>query len=133
MTLLWDDLATNALARQFPVEAPDGVAGMLDLVGPMQTQTARSAFIGLAARFPGVTHEAITAAYDAGEIVRGSTIRGTVHTATPAQYAALGVATRVGQRRMWTQQLRLPDELVEQLWSATELKPRFLLGARYRF
>lgn len=119
VTLSWEDLASAALARQFP-ERPGSVAGMAELVGPMQTQTARSAFLGLAARFPGVTHGEVTAAYEAGQIVRGSTIRGTVHTVTPAQFAALGEATRVGQRRRWTQLLKLPDKLVDELWAATE-------------
>ena len=86
------------------------VADVTDLVastGPVQSQTARSPFIGLAARAPGVTHAAISAAYDSGALVRGSTIRGTVHTATPEQYAAAGAATRVGQRVLWQRMLKL--------------------------
>jgi Winged helix DNA-binding domain len=115
----WDDLAGLALARQFPAP-PDDVAGMLERVGPVQSQTARSPFVGLAARFPGVTREAVTAAYEAGAIVRGSTIRGTVHTATPSQYAALGAATRAGQRARWVQLLDLRRSTPEQLWEDTE-------------
>lgn len=119
MTLTWDDLAGRALARQFPAPTPD-VAGMLDLVGPVQSQTARSPFLGLAARFPGVTRDAVSAAYDDGTIVRGSTIRGTVHTATPEQYAALGAATRMGQRTLWQRMLRLERSTLEDLWADTE-------------
>lgn len=119
MALTWDDLAGSALARQFP--APEGeVAGMLARVGPVQSQTARSPFLGLAARFPGVTREAVAAAYEAGTIVRGSTIRGTVHTATPEQYAALGAVTRIGQRALWQRLLRLERGTLEELWSDTE-------------
>ncbi|MCY7401002.1 MAG: winged helix DNA-binding domain-containing protein [Nocardioides sp.] len=119
MGFSWDDLAGLALARQFP-EAPSDVAGMIDRIGPVQSQTARSPFLALAARFPGATRDAITAAYDAGAIVRGSTIRGTVHTATPAQYAALGAATRVGQRTLWQRLLRLERSSLEDLWADTE-------------
>jgi hypothetical protein len=115
----WEELAGRALARQFP--APVGaVPDMLERVGPVQSQTARSPFLALAARFPGVTREAIAAAYDAGKVVRGSTIRGTVHTATPAAYAALGAATRLGQRGLWQRLLRLENGRLEDLWAATE-------------
>lgn len=120
VALTREELAARTLARQFPTGRPAAVPDMVALAGPMQTQTARSAFLGLAARFPGVTHQEISDAYDAGAIVRGSTIRRTVHTATPTQLAALGVATRIGQRRRWTQLLKMPDDLVGPLWAATE-------------
>ena len=119
MGLSWDDLAGAALARQFPDPAPD-VAGRLTQVGPVQAQTARSPFLGLAARFPGTTRAELESAYEAGAIVRGSTIRGTVHTATPQQYAALGAVTRVGQRTLWQRLLRLERSTLEGLWAATE-------------
>jgi hypothetical protein len=43
-----------------------------------------------------------------------------VHTATPGQYAALGAATRVGQRTLWQRMLRLEHSSLEDLWTATE-------------
>ncbi|WP_374455870.1 DNA glycosylase AlkZ-like family protein [Nocardioides sp.] len=119
MALSWDDLAAAALARQFPDPAPD-VAGRLTQVGPVQSQTARSPFLGLAARFPGTTRAEVEAAYESSAIVRGSTIRGTVHTATPEQYAALGAATRVGQRTLWQRLLKLERSGLDDLWAATE-------------
>lgn len=115
----WEELAGLASARQFP-DPPDDVAGMLHAIGPIQSQTARSPFLGLAARFPGVTREAISAAYDEAAIVRGSTIRGTVHTATPDQFALVGAATRVGQRPLWQRMLRLERASLERLWADTE-------------
>ena len=115
----WDDLAGLSLARQFP-QAPSEVAAMIDRIGPVQSQTARSPFLALAARFPGTTRDAITAAYDSGAIVRGSTVRGTVHTATPSQYVVLGAATRVGQRTLWQRLLRLERSSLEDLWADTE-------------
>ncbi len=119
MAYTWEDLAGRALARQLP-ERPADVAGMLDAVGPVQSQTARSPFVGLAARFPGVTREAVTAAYESGAVVRGSTIRGTVHTATPQQYAALGAATAIGQRTVWQRLLRLERSTLDDLWAGVE-------------
>lgn len=108
-----------SLGRQFPDEVLD-VVDLVAATGPVQSQTARSPFIGLAARRPGTTHDEVTAAYEGGEIVRGSTIRGTVHTATPEQYAALGAATRVGQRTLWQRLLKLEHGTLEDLWAATE-------------
>lgn len=119
MDLSWEDLAGAALARQFPEPAHD-VAGRLGQVGPVQSQTARSPYLALVARFPGTTREEVTAAYESAAIVRGSTVRGTVHTATPGQYAALGAATRVGQRTLWQRMLRLEHSSLEDLWRATE-------------
>lgn len=119
MALSLEDLAALSLGRQFPLGAYD-VVDLVAATGPVQSQTARSPFIGLAARRPGTTHEQITAAYEAEEIVRGSTIRGTVHTATPGQYAALGAATRVGQRTLWQRLLKLEHGNLDDLWATTE-------------
>jgi hypothetical protein len=119
VVLGWDDLAAASLARQFP-DDPGTVAGRVEAIGDLQTQTARSAFIGLGARFPGVTHAEITAAYCAGEIVRGSTIRGTVHTATPDGYTVLAEATRVGQHPRWARLLGLSDVQLADLWTSLE-------------
>lgn len=118
-----DQLRRLALARQFPRLRARGVAAVVECmqrVGPMQTQTARSAFLGLAARLPGVTHATITQAYEQHELVRGSTIRGTVHTSTPEQHVWLDRATRVGQRALWTRTLGLGPERVADVWSGIE-------------
>jgi hypothetical protein len=123
MALTWDDLAAASLARQFPAD-PSTVADRVHAVGDLQTQTARSAFIGLAARIPGVTHAEITAAYDAGAIVRGSTIRGTVHTASPRAYTVLAEATRVGQHQRWARMLGLTDGQIADLWTSVEAYAR---------
>lgn len=119
MALSLQDLTALTLGRQFP-EGIASIAGLVESTGPVQSQTARSPFIGLAARRAGTTCEEISAAYDAGTIVRGSTIRGTVHTATPEQYAALGAATRVGQRTLWQRLLKLEHGTLEDLWSDIE-------------
>lgn len=119
MGVSFDDLRGLALARQFP----GGVSSVVDLVaatGPVQSQTARSPFLGLAARRPGTTHGEVTAAYEAGDLVRGSTLRGTVHTCTAAQHPLLHLGTRVGQRTRWQQLLRLEHGSLDDLWRSTE-------------
>jgi hypothetical protein len=123
----WDDLRGLSLARQFPDVATSGrapvsaaVTETVRRIGPIQSQTARSPYVGLGARLPGVTHEDVTAAYESLAIVRGSTIRGTVHTSTAAHHALLDATTRVGQRAIWVRLLKLQDTEVEELWDATE-------------
>ncbi len=119
MTYRLDDLTALSLARQFPAPIPS-IAEAVSSIGPIQSQTARSPFLGLAARFPGLSHADLTAAYEAGEIVRGSTIRGTVHTSTPAGFTALGVATAIGQRRLFERSLGLEGSSLDDLWRDTE-------------
>lgn len=123
MAFSWDDLAALSLARQFPnVEGRDAaaVAETVGRIGPIQAQTARAPFLGLAARMPGVTNEAISAAYDDLLIVRGSNIRGTVHTSTPHDHALLEAATRLGQRSLWARTLKLEATTLESVWDGIE-------------
>jgi len=118
-TVGWDELGALTSARQFPAR-PATVGQMVAATGPVQSQTARSTYLGLAARFPGVTRDEVSRAFADADLVRGSTIRGTVHTATPGQFAALGAATRLGQRRHWTRTLAIADDRLDDLWAATE-------------
>lgn len=119
----WDELAGLALARHFPQVAGQGeesVVEMLRRIGPIQAQTARSPYLALAARLPGVELEVISAAYERHAIVRGSTIRGTVHTSTPADHRVLDALTRIGQRALWARTLRLVDTSLEDVWAGIE-------------
>ncbi len=122
-SVTWDELGAAALDRQFPaVSARDAAAvvATLSRLGPIQSQTARSPFLGLAARLPGVTLQAITEAYERFGIVRGSVIRGTVHTCAAAQHAQLATATTLGQARLWRRALRLDDAALPTLWASIE-------------
>lgn len=123
----WEQLGRLSLARQFPL-ASGNVSGTgleqavetLRAVGPIQTQTARSAFVGLAARLPGMTRETLTAAYQDHAIVRGSTLRGTVHTCVAGQHPVLEAATRIGQRTLWQRAFKPRQVRLEQVWSGIE-------------
>ncbi len=119
--LTWSELAARTLARQFPSDLePGDVVGLLDRVGPIQSQTARAVFIGAGARLPGTTREQLTDAYESFAIVRGSTLRGTVHTSTAELHPLLDVTTRIGQRSLWNRSIKLVDESLENLWAGTE-------------
>lgn len=118
-----DQLRRMSLGRQFPRVRGRGGAAVAEVVrriGPLQTQTARSAFLGIASRLPGVTHATITESYEQLTLLRGSTIRGTVHTSTPEQHVWLDRATRVGQRTIWARALRLQHVSLEDVWAGIE-------------
>ncbi len=118
-----DELRGLSLARQFPElegRDADAVVAAVGRIGPIQSQTARSPYVGLAARLPGVTHQAVTDSYESWRIVRGSNIRGTVHTSTPDHQAALDATTRTAQRTLWRRFLRLDHTELEDVWAAIE-------------
>lgn len=119
MAYALEELTCASLGRQFP-EGVDDVADVVAHAGPVQSQTARSPFLALAARRPGTTHAEVTAAYAEGRLVRGSLVRGTVHTTTPTQHAALDVATRVGQRPLWNRLVQPETFALEALWDDLE-------------
>lgn len=124
MDLTWEELAGRALARQFSaVPSNRDVAAVVETIGrigPLQAQTARSPYVALAARLPGIARETITAAYEQHAIVRGSNIRGTIHTSIPADNVLLDALTRLGQRTLWTRTMRLSETSLEELWTSIE-------------
>lgn len=123
-TYTWAQLRRLSLARQFPRVRGRGIDALVETlgrVGPVQAQTARSPFVGSAARLPGVTHATVTAAYERGLVVRGSSIRGTVHASTPEQHRLLDPVTRLGQRRLWERTLGLQRLTLDEVHDAVEL------------
>lgn len=120
----WREVRRRTLARQFPAvttpTTPAAVAELLDRVGPIQSQTARSTFLGLAARAPGLGKELVSSAFRQAHLLRGSVIRGTVHTGTAAQLAVLDSVTRIGRRREWERSLPVRGGDVDALWASVE-------------
>ncbi len=62
----------------------------------------------------------ISAAYERSVIVRGSTLRGTVHTCTPADHVTLDAITRIGNRALWARTMRLSTRSLEEMWAGIE-------------
>ena len=119
-----DELRGLSLARQFPEVdqvGTDAVVAAVDRIGPIQSQTARSPYVGLSARLPGLTHADVTEAYESWRILRGSNIRGTVHTSTADDQLLLDATTRVGQRALWRRFLRLDHAELDDVWAAIEV------------
>lgn len=69
---------------------------------------------------PGVTLETISSAYEELLIVRGSNLRGTVHTCVGEDHAVLEAVTRLGQRALWARMLKLRATTLEQVWGSLE-------------
>lgn len=120
MTLSQDDLRLASLARQFPASPPSDPAALLAMTGPIQSQTARSTFLGLAARSPGITHAGVSAAFERAELLRGSTVRGTVHSVVPEHQRVLDGVTRTAMRTFWRRTLPMRSLTLEEVWAALE-------------
>jgi hypothetical protein len=106
----WEELAAATLRRQFPKVRGRGEQAVVDLVGrvgPIQSQVARSPFVTVASRLPGASHAAVTAAYESFTIVRGSNLRGTVHTCVVGQHPLLDTITRRTMANGWRNHLKL--------------------------
>lgn len=112
----WDELARATLRRQFPAvrgHGPDAVVDLVDRVGPVQSQVARSPFVAASSRLPGVGHDAVVQAYESHRLLRGTSVRGTVHTGTVAQHELLDAVSRPTLAAWWQRGLGLtPDQAV---------------------
>ena len=115
--LTWSDLATRTLSRQFaPSTSP--IAATVAAIGPIQSQVARSVFTGLAARRPGTTYDEIETAYETVEILRGTSLRGTVHTVAAGDHPVLDAVTRQASAKLWRRTLGVePSAAQEELES----------------
>ncbi|GAB3988682.1 winged helix DNA-binding domain-containing protein [Nocardioides marmoraquaticus] len=123
MSLTWEELGARSAARHFPaVEGRDvdAVVATIGATGPVQSQTARSPYVGLAARLPGVERDTITAAQEQWRLVRGSNLRGTVHTSTAADHALMEAVTRWSMRAMCQRLWRPSAVEVDEVWAEVE-------------
>ena len=106
----WEQLAAATLRRQFPKIRGRGQGAVVEVVrrvGPIQSQVARAPFVTVSSRLPGTTYDAITAAHESWEIVRGSNLRGTVHTSVRDHHPLLDTITRRTMANGWRNHLRL--------------------------
>lgn len=124
--LTWEEIGARSLARQLPeadttgARDVDAVVATLAATGPVQSQTARSPYVGLAARLPGVERDTISAAHEQWRLVRGSNLRGTVHTSTADDHALLEAVTRLALRATYARTWRLSRLEVDDVWAEVE-------------
>lgn len=109
----WEQLARATLRRQFPSvrgRGAEAVVELVDRVGPVQSQVARSPFVTASSRLPGVGRAAVVEAYESLRLVRGTSVRGTVHTSTVEQHELLDAVSRPTLAAWWQRGLGLPLE-----------------------
>ena len=122
MRLTHEDLAARTLARQFPrVAGHDGPA-VLELfrrLGPVQSQVPRSPFLTVASRLPGVDYATVCALFESQQLLKTSSLRGTVHTSGREHYPWLDAVARRGRAGAMRNQLKLhqvtPEDLTAEL------------------
>ena len=84
------ELNRATLARQRLLErSRDGVADVVRVVGGLQAQTPANPMVALWSRVAGFERDQLLAAVDAGEVVRGTTLRGTLHLHHVDEYREL--------------------------------------------
>lgn len=109
-------LRSMTLARQFPAIRGRGPKQLLELfgrLGPVQSQVPRAPFLAAASRLPGITYRTINDALADHRLVKGTNLRGTVHTSVVDQFGALDAARRPQQLRDLARIFRLgPDDTV---------------------
>ena len=122
--LTLEDLRRSTLQRQFPrIEDRDrgSIRILLELLGPIQSQVPRAPFLHLAARMPGIDHATITAAFESHELVKTSSIRGTVHTSIRQHYGWLDAVARAPRtsnlRRELVLQTLSPADVADEIES----------------
>jgi hypothetical protein len=119
----WDALARATVSRQFPRIRGRGAGSVVELVervGPIQSQVPRSPFVTVSSRLPGAAHSAINEAYESLGIVRGSNLRGTVHTSARAQHRVLDAVTRRAMGNGWRRHLKLERAPVADVQAGIE-------------
>lgn len=116
-------LAAMTLRRQFPTIRGRGESAVLELyrrLGPVQTQVPRAAFLFVASRLPGVGHDDVVACFERHELVKASTLRGTVHSSTRTQHAWLAAVSRRARDPLLRTRLRLSRRTPADVVSVVE-------------
>ena len=122
MRLTREDLAARTLARQFPRVAGHDGSAVLELfrrLGPVQSQVPRSPFLTVASRLPGVDYATVCALFESQQLLKTSSLRGTVHTSGREHYPWLDAVARRGRAGAMRNQLKLhqvtPEDLTAEL------------------
>jgi hypothetical protein len=90
------------LARQRLLErASGGIEAAVEQIGGLQTQNARSGYIGLWSRLAALRRSAYTDALNERRLIQGWLMRVTIHTVSAADYWPMAIAVREPRRAWW--------------------------------
>lgn len=123
MKLSADRIRSMTLARQFPRIRGRGRSALVELfgrLGPVQSQVPRAPFLAAASRLPGIGYRTISDALTDGDLLKGTNLRGTVHTSTPGQFPAADAVSRSRRAGDLRRVFGLSPEQVQQLISEIE-------------
>ena len=113
----------RTLRRQFPTIPGHGPGAIVDLfrrLGPVQSQVPRAPFLTISSRLPGATYDTVCELFESHQLVKTSTIRGTVHSSVPEQFALLDAVARRTRGAQLRNVLKLQQVTPEQLAAETE-------------
>ncbi|HJP71983.1 MAG TPA: winged helix DNA-binding domain-containing protein [Candidatus Limnocylindria bacterium] len=90
------------LARQLLLErASGGIEAAVERIGGLQTQNAKSGYIGLWSRLAGLRKSDYTDALNERRLIQGWLMRVTIHTVSAADYWPMAIAVREARRTWW--------------------------------
>jgi hypothetical protein len=96
------ELNRALLARQLLLERTKlPIPRALERVGGLQTQDARSGYIGLWSRLAGFRREQLTSALERRSVVQATMMRATIHMASAPDYRLFVEGVRAGRRAWW--------------------------------
>jgi winged helix DNA-binding protein len=96
------ELNRALLARQLLLERVKlPIPRALERVGGLQTQDARSGYIGLWSRLAGFEREHLTRALERRSVVQATMMRATIHMASARDYPLFAEGVREGRRQWW--------------------------------
>lgn len=116
MRLSEEDLRLRTLARQLP-DATD-VPDLFERLAPIQSQVPRSPFVLASSRRPGTTYAEVNELLERHVLVKGTCLRGTVHTAPATLWPDLDAVARRARAGELRRALRLsrltPEDVVAE-------------------
>ena len=122
-----EDLRRATLRRQFPAVPSESAAGspqaileLVDRLAPIQSQVPRAPFLTIASRLPGTSYAELIALFEGHDLIKASTLRGTVFTSDRDQFAWSQRIAREGRVRLLAAQTKVPVEHVGDLLAAVE-------------
>jgi hypothetical protein len=96
------ELNRALLARQLLLERSTGpMESAVEQIGGLQTQNARSGYIGLWSRLEGLRRADYTAALNERRLIQAWLMRVTIHTVSAADYWPMAIAVRRPRRAWW--------------------------------
>ncbi len=107
-----EQLRRTTLARQFPRiggRDPGAVLDLFDHLGPIQSQVPRAPFVTVSSRLPGVPYEVVRDLFADHELLKTTSLRGTVHTTTRADFVRTDAVCRRAREPMLRRELQLED------------------------